>query len=91
MRKIWNRIVAVLGGIKKDKLLHFIAGMLIVALLACIKTVAPFTLVFGLVAGVLKEWWDSKNGGSVEHKDVIATWLGAVVMQMLVWLYLLIW
>lgn len=91
MRKLWNKIVAILEGIQQDKLLHFVAGMLIVAFFACVKAVAPFAFIFGMLAGVLKEWWDGKNGGSVERKDIIATWLGAVVMQMLVWLYLLIW
>ncbi len=91
MKELWSRIIAVLGKVSQDKLLHFIAGMLITALFAVIKTVAPYALFFGMLAGVLKEWWDNGNDGSVEWKDILATCLGALLMQILIWLYLLIW
>ena len=91
MGRIWNRIVAVLATIPQDKLLHLIAGMLITALVACVKAVAPLALFSGLIAGICKEWWDSRHGGSVEYADIVATWLGAVVMQIFVLLYLFIW
>lgn len=91
MKELWSKIIAVLGKVPQDKLLHFIAGMLITALFAVIKTVAPYALFFGMLAGVLKEWWDNGNDGSVEWKDILTTCLGALLMQIFIWLYFLIW
>lgn len=91
MRKIFAKISGLLGGIPKDKLLHFIAGALIVALCAFIKGFAPYAWVAGVVAGMLKEFFDSRGNGSVEVLDFAATTAGALTMQMAVWFYLIIW
>lgn len=91
MRKILTKITGLLGRIQQDKLLHFIAGALIVALCSFIKGFAPYAWVAGLVAGVLKEFYDSRGNGSVEVLDFAATTAGALTMQMAVWLYLIIW
>lgn len=91
MRKILAKITGLLGRIQQDKLLHFIAGALIVALYASVKGFAPYAWVAGVVAGVLKEFYDSRGSGSVELLDFAATTAGALTMQMAVWLYLIIW
>lgn len=91
MRKIWNSIVASLAGIPLDKYLHALAGMLMTALFACVRVLAPFAFVFGLAAGIIKELWDRRSGGSVEYEDIVATYLGALLMQVFIWLYLFIW
>lgn len=91
MRKIFAKITGLLGGIPKDKLLHFIAGALIVALCAFVKALAPYAWVAGVVAGALKEFYDSRGNGSVEVLDFAATTAGALTMQMAVWCYLIIW
>lgn len=91
MRKILAKITGLLGRIQQDKLLHFIAGALIVALCASVKAFAPYAWVAGVVAGALKEFYDSRGNGSVEALDFAATTAGALTMQMAVWLYLIIW
>ncbi len=91
MRKTLAKITGFLGGIQQDKLLHFIAGALIVALCAFIKGFAPYAWVAGVIAGMLKEFFDSRGNGSVEVLDFAATTAGALAMQMAVWFYLIIW
>lgn len=91
MRKTLAKISGALGSIPQDKLLHFIAGALIVALCASVKGFAPYAWAGGVVAGALKEFYDSRGNGSVEVLDFAATTAGALTMQMAVWLYLIIW
>jgi hypothetical protein len=91
MRKILAKITGLLGRIKQDKLLHFIAGALIVALCAFVKGFAPYAWIAGVVAGMLKEFYDSRGNGSVEVLDFAATTAGALAMQLAVWFYLIIW
>lgn len=91
MKRIIAKITGLLGSIPPDKLLHFIAGALIVALCAFVKGFAPYAWVAGVVAGMLKEFYDSRGNGSVEVLDFAATTAGALTMQMAVWFYLIIW
>ncbi len=91
MKRIFVKITGALGSIQQDKLLHFIAGALIVALCSFIKGFAPYAWVAGVVAGMLKEFYDSRGNGSVEVLDFAATTAGALAMQMAVWFYLIIW
>nr|DAO69070.1 MAG TPA: putative periplasmic lipoprotein [Caudoviricetes sp.] len=91
MKRLFAKILGALGSIPQDKLLHFIAGALIVALCSFIKGFAPYACVAGVVAGMLKEFYDSRGNGSVEVLDFAATTAGALAMQMAVWLYLIIW
>lgn len=91
MKRIFAKVSGALGSIPKDKLLHFIAGALIVALCASVKVFAPYAWVAGVIAGALKEFYDSRGNGSVELLDFAATTAGALTMQMAVWFYLIIW
>ena len=91
MKRIFVKISGALGSIPQDKLLHFIAGALIVALCSFIKGFAPYAWVAGVIAGMLKEFYDSRGNGSVEVLDFAATTAGALAMQMIVWFYLISW
>ncbi len=91
MKRIFAKISGALGSIPQDKLLHFIAGALIVALCASVKGLAPYAWVAGVVAGMLKEFYDSRGNGSVEVLDFTATTAGALTMQIAIWFYLVIW
>lgn len=91
MKRIYDKITKGLGEIPQDKLLHFIAGMLIVALCSVVEGFAPCACVVGVVGGALKEFYDSRGNGSVEALDFTATAAGAITMQIFVWLYLIIW
>ncbi len=90
-REIIKKVLGFLGRIPQDKLLHFIAGMVIAALVSVVRCLAPYSVLFGILAGALKEWYDSRNGGSVELMDFVATISGAGAMWMVVWLYYITW
>lgn len=91
MWKAVNSVLRFLGSIPQDKLLHFIAGAMTVALVSVVRCLAPYSVLFGILAGALKEWYDSRHGGSVELMDFVATTAGAGVMWMAVWLYYITW
>ena len=80
-----NKIILWLSGIKADKLLHFIAGLLIAEVVAGAFShfARLYALIIGLVAsvvaGYLKEMWDSKHNGVVSDKDFVATVIGGSV------------
>ena len=80
-----------LFGFSTDKYLHLIAGAAITALCALIPYFAPFALTFGVVAGVIKEIVDKISYGVFDWKDLVATVVGAVLMQINLWGYLLVW
>ncbi len=80
-----------LDKIPQDKLLHFIAGGIITAVFALIKPIAPFACVFGILAGIVKELYDEKNGGVCDVWDFIATSIGAIALQVGVWIIILLW
>lgn len=91
MKKIISKITGFLESLPKDRLLHFIAGALIVALCAAVRGFAPFAWTAAVLAGVLKECHDSKTGGNADVWDFAATATGAFTMQSFVWSYLIIW
>lgn len=91
MKKIVAKVFSLLGRIPQDKLLHFMAGMLIVAAVAIWKLLAPYAWTLGVIAGACKERYDGRNGGEVDVWDFAATVFGAVAMQGFVWLYLVAW
>ena len=82
--------------IMSDTTKHFIAGA-IISSIVCTATLlmlgtdkAASDWAIGLAffsalgAGLAKEWWDKRRGGSPDVADVTATWMGAVV-PMIVW------
>ena len=82
---------------KKDKLFHAIAGFVIAMLVGFV--LAPLmdlpnpevsnggvAFVVALLAGGAKEWYDSKNGGTVDKMDAVATVIGTIVGAMIVWI-----
>lgn len=84
MRKIWDKFVSFVADVAVDKLLHFIAGMLIAAF---------FYIVFGMVACLVpvfffafaKECWDSwYDGNKFDGWDLVATLAGGLTIQVLV-------
>lgn len=81
-----NKLKTWLYGLKADKLLHFICGMVIAQVayrllaLRCIPLVSWFLgLAAAAVAALSKEWWDYGHQGVPSWKDLVATLIGAVV------------
>lgn len=91
MRKIVAKVLSVLGKVPQDKFLHFVAGMLIVAVSALWRAFAPYAWAAGVLAGISKEFYDERSGGAADPVDCLATAAGAFAMQAAVWAYLLIW
>ena len=82
-----KRLLNLLGSIPSDKMLHFIAGMLITALVAVIvPRLSPIAMAVAVIAGFAKEVRDEITYGGFDWYDLLATVLGGVVMQVLIFL-----
>jgi hypothetical protein len=79
-----------LGNLPSDKMLHFIAGLMITAFGAVVvPRFAPIAMTVAVVAGFAKELRDEIAYGGFDWKDLLATVLGGVVMQVLIFLSLI--
>lgn len=75
------------GGISADKALHFIVGMFVCAIVAfALPVIAPFAFVVAFAAGLAKEVVDLFTTGHFDDKDILATALGGLAVQVFVWL-----
>lgn len=85
--KILERIKGLLLSIPHDKLLHFIAGMVIAAFFSIvIIETAVFCVVMAAFVGAIKEAVDEwKKPGAWSYTDLLATTLGGLVIQVMVW------
>lgn len=87
MRKLYNKIMGFVGGIPADKALHFIVGMFICAIVAfALPVIAPFAFVVAFAAGLAKEVFDLFTTGHFDDKDILATALGGLAVQVFIWL-----
>lgn len=87
MKKFIKKIEALVGGIPADKALHFIAGMLVAAIAAiCVPSISSFAFVIAFACGLAKEVIDLFTHGTFSDKDLLATAIGGVVMQIFIWL-----
>lgn len=66
-----------------DKLLHFLSGFF---LATCLQFVGYFMPLIGIVAGALKEWYDSRHGGIWDWADFACTFAGSFVA---LWIWLI--
>lgn len=85
-----KQLLNILGSIPSDKMLHFIAGMLGTAIVAVlVPRFAPIAMTVAVIAGFAKELRDEITYGGFCWKDLLATVLGGVVMQVLIFLSLI--
>jgi len=82
---------SVKGGFKApDKRKHYLAGLAISLLVGAF--IPLIGVLFGCVAGGIKELWDKKGNGTPEWMDFVFTCLGALSALPLAWIiHLLIW
>lgn len=80
MRKIWDKIVALISKVPYDKLLHFIAGLVIAAFF-CITLGMKVCIVPAIAAGFIKEFFDNWTSDQVDWWDFVATVAGGLVIQ----------
>lgn len=83
-----NKILIILFNIEQDKLLHFIAGMLICGIVGCIPIVQEFAFLFAILSGWAKELYDKSQGNPMNGLDIYATSLGGVIQQIFIWIIL---
>lgn len=78
-------------GFGADKYMHVIAGMTVTAAFALVPYCAPVAFTAGVLVGAGKEYVDMLRGGAYDKADLAATAVGAVAMQLCLWLYLITW
>ena len=88
MKEIFEKLKNCLAGIPHDKLLHFIAGMIVAAFFSIvIIDTAVFCVVMAALVGAIKEAVDEwKKPGAWSYADLLATTLGGLVIQIMVWI-----
>lgn len=81
-----KEIINALCTLPSDKMLHFIAGLMIVAVTAIVfPCVANYAVVSAVVAGFLKEAVDEFDYGGWSWADLEATVIGGSIMQLIIW------
>ena len=84
-----EKIFKWLGNIPTDKALHFIAGLIIVAVLATFFPKAADHVWLGaVILGFGKEIYDLFADGKFDFVDFGATILGGLTIQILIWIAL---
>lgn len=82
-----KRLLEKLGSIPSDKMLHFIAGMMITAFVAVITPrFAPLAVTVAVIAGFAKEVRDEIAYGGFDWRDLLATVTGGIIMQGFIWI-----
>ena len=80
-----KKIITTLCAIPSDKMLHFIAGLMIVAVTAIIfPCAANYAVVSAIIAGFFKEAIDKFDYGGWSWRVIAATVIGGVVMQIII-------
>jgi hypothetical protein len=83
--KIWNWLVGLLNKIRRDRLYHFIAGMICAAI--CLIVLKMYVCIWPvLFVAFIKEFIDLWQDGNFDWIDLLATILGGAVIQVLVFL-----
>ena len=87
MKKILSKLFNAIIRVSKDKLLHFIFGLIITEIvIAVVSTifnpsygVAIIGLIVGVVAGIIKEiYYNNHERHSIQFNDFIANFIGAL-------------
>lgn len=87
MKRLYDKIMSFVGGIPADKALHFIAGLMIVAVTAIVfPCAANYAVVSAVIAGFFKEAIDKFEYGGWSWWDLVATAIGGFVMQIIIWI-----
>lgn len=85
IHKIWNWLVGLLNKVRRDRLYHFIAGMIAAAF--CLIILKMYVCIWPvLFVAFIKEFIDVWQDGNFDWIDLLATVLGGLVVQVFVWL-----
>lgn len=83
IRKIWDWFVNLFNGIRRDRLYHFIAGLIIAALFFIVPKMTA-CIVPVIFAAFIKEFFDVWADGNFDWIDFLATDIGGAVIQLFV-------
>lgn len=86
MKKIWNWFVGLLNKVRRDRLYHFIAGLLVA--LFCLFVLKMYFFWPVIFVAFVKEFIDRWVDGNFDWIDLLATIFGSLVVQVFVWLCL---
>ena len=89
IRRIWNWFVNLFANVRRDRLYHFIAGLIIAALFYIVLKM-PVCIVPVIFAAFIKEFFDTWTDGNFDWIDLLATVLGGFVIQLFVIIAVLI-
>ena len=64
--------------IEQDKIMHFIAGIIVCFVVALIFKNPMYGLIGAVIAGIGKEVWDYYDYGKPDFMDCLATWVGGI-------------
>ena len=84
IRKIWDAFVALIYKVPYDKLLHFIAGLLIATLCALVFNWGAWCIAPVVVFAAAKEVFDRWTTGVMDWKDFLATVVGGLIILLFV-------
>lgn len=80
IRKFWDKIVRLILKVPYDKLLHFIAGLIVASFFAIVFDFKAPILAAAL-AGLIKEAFDKYTTKQVDWYDFVYTCAGGAVIQ----------
>jgi len=85
-----KKAISLYVALPKDKLLHIIAGALITMVVCLFPCLRMWGFLFGILAGLIKETVDVfKPEDKFDIKDWLATSIGAMAVQLLVWVIII--
>lgn len=85
IKKIKGVVMGRLGRLRYDRLLHFVAGVLVGAFVAIVfPSVAPLAMFVAGGVGLLKEVVDMWIGDGLDAYDFFATLIGGIVIELFV-------
>lgn len=83
IRRIWDCFVNLFAGVRRDRLYHFICGLIIAAFFAIVLKM-QFCVWPVLFVAFIKEFFDVWTDGDFDWIDLLATVIGGLVIQLFV-------
>ena len=80
--KVWDALVNWLNSIRRDRLYHFICGLIIAAFTCITLHLGVWCIVPVLIAGFVKEFIDKWRGQSFDWVDLAATMVGGLLIAL---------
>lgn len=79
LMRLIELMLRLMVSVPHDKVLHYLCGLLIYAIGA---RLLDWWWAGGIVllVSIIKEWYDSRHGGTVDGYDIVAAMVGAITM-----------